>query len=136
MYLRAAVTELADLRPYRMHLKLDDAESVEVNALMVIVANGANAGGKIPLAPGARIDDGLLDLVVISRRSALGILRLIPAALRGTHIRRRGVTMHRAARLTLESTPAAWVNVDGETAGARPFEFRILPRALRIAVPV
>ena len=135
MYLRAAVTELADLKPYQMHLTLDDTESIEVEALMVIVANGPNAGGKIPLAPDASMDDGLLDIVIISRRSALGILRLIPSALRGTHLKRKGVTVRRAARLTLESTPSAWVNVDGETAGARPFEFQVLPRALRIAAP-
>ena len=135
MYLRAAITELADLKSYRMHLTFDDTESVEVEALMVIVANGPHAAGGIPLAPAARMDDGLLDIVIIPRKSAFGILRLIPSVLRGTHLKRKGVTLRRAASLTLESTPSAWVNVDGETAGARPFEFQVLPRALRVAVP-
>ena len=67
--------------------------------------------------------------------TALSILRLVPSVLRGTHARRNGVMVRRVTSLALHSEPAAWVNVDGETAGARPFEFRVLPGALRLAVP-
>ena len=102
---------------------------------MVIVANGPRAGAGIPFAPDARPDDGLLDVVVIEPRSVLGVLRLLPSVFRGTHLERRGVTIRGASSVALRTEPAAWVNVDGETAGARPFEFRLLKGALRVAVP-
>ena len=135
MYLRAAMSELADIRSYHMHLTIDGSDPVEVEAMMLIVANGAHAGAGIPFARQAAIDDGLLDVVIIEPRSTAAVLRLVPSVLRGTHARRSGVTVRRVTSLGLHSEPAAWVNVDGETAGARPFEFRVLPGALRLAVP-
>jgi diacylglycerol kinase (ATP) len=63
-YVGALLAELAVHRPATFTLTLDD-EPREVRAWFVVVANGPSYGGGMRIAPDARVDDGLLDVVVV-----------------------------------------------------------------------
>jgi len=68
-YLRAVLTSLRDYRPAEMAVGLDGADVWAGPAASVVVCNGASFGGGMRIAPGARPDDGVLDVV---RLGALG----------------------------------------------------------------
>jgi diacylglycerol kinase family enzyme len=103
--------------------------------LMVGLANGARIGGGAPLAPGARPDDGLVD-VLVSFSTSLPA-RLIYGALlrRGQHPRLRDVVTMRGREIAVLGEPVP-INVDGEI-GAPITERRwsVTPAAVQVMVP-
>jgi diacylglycerol kinase (ATP) len=111
-----------------------DGNVLELPALMVAVTNGPREGGGFFIAPGAKPDDGLLDLCMVREVSKLGMLGLIPHFMKGTHVSREPVTMAQARKITITSPDNLVAHADGEmlcTEGHR-IECEILPQRLRV----
>ncbi len=122
-------------RPRRVSLRLDEGEPFEVSVLTVAVANGRFFGGGMQVAPRARLDDGLLDVVVLAPRGVRETLALAPALYRGEVLSMPGVRWHRARRI--EVSLADWghpvlLDVDGEVPGVLPARFEVRPGALSL----
>ncbi len=134
-YLRSAAAALSDLRAYRTTLALDNSESFMLDLYNVVVAHGRYVGGGTLIAPEASIDDGLLDVILIQKRSAPELALLAAQVALGTHLTSDAVIYRRTPQLTVNSKPGMWFNVDGELVGNEPARFEILPRALKFIVP-
>ena len=134
-YLRSAAAALPELRAYQTTLAFDNTESLMLDLYNVVVANGRYVAGGTLIAPEASVDDGLLDIILIQKRSAPELALLAGAVALGTHLSSDAIVFRRAAKLTVNSKPGMWFNVDGELVGNEPARFEILPRALRFAVP-
>ena len=130
-YLRCAAAALPELRAYRTQIALDDKETLSESLYNVIVANGRYVAGGIPVAPEASPDDGLLDLVLIPERPAADLAILAPQMLMGNHLSSGSIIYRRASRISVNSKPGMWFNVDGELVGNEPAVFEVLPRALQ-----
>jgi YegS/Rv2252/BmrU family lipid kinase len=136
MYLWAAMRVLATdgKWPYPMRITVDGKPLPHQAVTMITVANGPRAGGGFLLAPDAQPDDGLLDVVLADQLGRLGILYLLPHALRGTHKGKKPVTMLQARHVLIEGERGLPGHVDGEvlcTQGRR-IEFEILPGRLKV----
>ncbi|MCL7960600.1 MAG: diacylglycerol kinase family lipid kinase [marine benthic group bacterium] len=129
----AALAQIRDIRPYALRLEVD-GQAIDTTALMVIMANGEYAGGRIRFAPGASTADGQLDLVVIHAVSALRLVTLVPRILSGRHAGHAGVSLYRATSVRIQSETDMWINLDGDTWQAGPALFEVVPGALRVAV--
>ena len=134
-YLRSAAAALPELRAYRTTLAFDNDESLTLELYNVVVANGRYVGGGTSIAPDAVLDDGLLDVVLIPKRSAAELALLAAQIAMGAHLSSESVLFRRASKLTVNSKPGMWFNVDGELVGNEPARFEILPRALRFIAP-
>lgn len=130
-YLRCAAAALPELRAYRTQIALDDKETISESLYNVIIANGRYVAGGIPVAPEALPDDGLLDLVLIPERPVADLAMLAPQMLTGNHLSSASIIYRRAARISVNSKPGMWFNVDGELVGNEPAVFQVLPRALQ-----
>ena len=100
-------------------------------ALLVTIANSPQFGNGARIAPSARLDDGLLDLVVFEEASRFGDDLRDAAAVHGR--RRAGARRVDAAdrARTIESDAPMTFHVDGEPVeGGTTLEVRVLPRAL------
>jgi len=107
----------------------------EARAILVTIANSAQFGNNARIAPGARVDDGELDLVVMQERSRFTTLRHMPRLFNGTVDRIPGCTIRRIREVTIESDQPMAYHVDGEpVAGGTKLKARIHPGALMIAV--
>lgn len=111
-----------------------DGKRRELEMMMVCVANGPREGGGFFIAPHARPDDGLFDLLIADRVSRWTILRLIPHFLRGTHAGRDPIMMTRARRVTIASSDDLVAHIDGEVlcTEGHQLTFEILPQRLRM----
>ncbi len=109
-------------------------QEMELPLLMVSVANGRRTGGMFLIAPQAVQDDGLLDVTLARQVSRLGIFRLIPYFIRGTHATQPTVTVDRTAHIVIASEQDLPVHVDGEImrTDAHRLEVRVLPSRLRV----
>jgi YegS/Rv2252/BmrU family lipid kinase len=106
----------------------------ETDISMAVACNGAWIGGLFFIAPRARNDDGLLQVVVADALNRRQVLRLAPSVLKGTHegIPEATFTDCRSLRIRLE--PACPVEADGEIRyrAASELDIRILPGRLRL----
>lgn len=135
-YRVAAVASFRDLPRHRVTVEWNGGEgSILTEAYSVIVANGRQAGAGIPVAPGARTDDGRLDLVVLEAGRATRVPGLVRDVLRGRHLDRDDVRRVRAERVSLRARPPMWVSLDGEVFGDEPLDVEVVPGALTLAVP-
>jgi diacylglycerol kinase (ATP) len=102
--------------------------------LLAVFSNGKHFGGSFHIAPGARVDDGELDAVLIRDVASLARLPLLARALIGKHLSSPHVDHRRTARtvLTFDETP--WFEADGELrrAAGPTVEVASVPGALRV----
>jgi YegS/Rv2252/BmrU family lipid kinase len=104
-------------------------------ALLVTIANSGQFGNGARIAPLARVDDGLLDLVVFEETSRLAAIATIPRLFIGGFDRVTGVSVRQIQRLTIACDRPIAFHVDGEPCeGATRLEARVHPAALRVAV--
>jgi diacylglycerol kinase (ATP) len=71
---------------------------------------------------------------LIPQRPAPEIALLTATILLGKNLKDDFVTFRRARRVSIESRPGMWFNVDGELVGNAPAEFEIIPKALHFVV--
>ena len=133
-YLRSAAAALAELHAYRTTVICDDSEKLVLDLYNVIIANGRFVAGGLPIAPQADLSDGLLDVVLVPKRSAAETALLAAEMLLGKHLSGDSVTFRRAKKISVRSEPGMWFNADGELVGNEPTVFQILPRALDFVV--
>ena len=100
----------------------------------VAIANGRFFGGGLAMAPDARLDDGLLDVVVLGDLPRRTLLRNLHRFYAGTHLDLEGVQAVRGRHVTAipQADTPVLLDVDGEPMGQLPASFRIHPRTLRI----
>ncbi len=136
-FLVAGMRTLVDLKPWPVHIALDDEAPRFVRAINILAGNGRYQGGGMHMLPEARLDDGLIDVLVVPEMSAARQVQMALYSHQGRMLELPGVWSARAKRL--EVTPAAEaepmpLEMDGEARGTAPVVFEVLPAALRLAV--
>ncbi|MCU1526501.1 MAG: hypothetical protein JWP75_264 [Frondihabitans sp.] len=129
----ALALELLRLGQVDYEIVLDGVPSV-VAGTLVSVGNAGTVGGGIALMPGAVLDDGLLEVLVVDRLSRFEFLRLFPRVAKGRHLDDPRVNVHRVRRASL-SAPGVIAYGDGERLGPLPIEIEVVPGALRVLAP-
>jgi YegS/Rv2252/BmrU family lipid kinase len=107
----------------------------DVAGAAVFIGNGRYYGGRYPLFPDAKLDDGLLDVCVLTRTRLLDLLHHGPAILFGRHTRQRGVVYFQSAEFSCRSAAGTPLELDGEDAGDCPVRFSVKPNSLRVVIP-
>ena len=115
-----------------MQVKCDDREFAG-RMFLVSAGNAEIVGaGTMRLSPGARTDDGMLNVNVVEELGRLEVARWFPRLLMGTHTTHPKVHYFPANSVSIESQPAMEVQVDGELFGCTPATFTVKPKALRV----
>lgn len=109
--------------------------SRRMRAYTVVVANTGSYGRGLRVAPGARPDDGLLDVVVIERFRRRGFPGLLREMASGAHVRRPEVSVVRGPEATIAADAPLVAYADGEPLGPLPVRIRVRERALRVLAP-
>jgi YegS/Rv2252/BmrU family lipid kinase len=138
VYAYSVPRALAAWRPARFEITVDDAEPMSFTGWSVAIANSQAFGGGMFVAPHAKLDDGLFDIVMID--STVGKLRYLsnlPKVFKGTHVDGDGVTELHAAgsKVAVSADRDFAVYADGEHITDLPAILRVLPRALRVIAP-
>lgn len=130
----AAIGALIAWRERRVRVTVDDRDAFECSSNLLAVANGVYAGGGMMFAPGARPDDGLIDVLLAADINRATILRELPRIRRGAHLDNKSVRTLRCTRVRIETTTqdALPVEADGNVRGHTPAQFQIVPAAIRI----
>jgi diacylglycerol kinase (ATP) len=98
--------------------------------LLVDVSNGRRAGGGFHVAPLAKADDGLFDIVMVDSLTVLQRLRYLPVIEKGKHLHLSFIHHFRTKNITIKSKELIQYHLDGEYDEATKLEIEILPGAL------
>ena len=122
--------------PYRpIEVHLDGKLVFAPVPAVAFIGNISEYGTRFPVLPGARPDDGLLDLCVIPVKSPADSIRQFLLSAAGEHILDEGVVYARGTEIRVDSPDPVPVQIDGDPAGFTPVVFSLLPRRLAFIVP-
>jgi YegS/Rv2252/BmrU family lipid kinase len=122
-------------KPRRVSVQVDGAAPAERTIFTGMIASAENGGGGMKLAPGAVIDDGLLDFIEFGALSRGEILfKVMPGLYKGRHIRHPKVSTSRGRAFRFECAEQTLVDIDGETVGNLPLAITVLERLVLVPV--
>lgn len=134
----STLQEVLDLNYTTVRIRIDGGDERPLNTINFSVANARYFGGGMKIAPDAKLDDGLLDVVNIGDITSARILLNAYTLYRGTHLDLREVKSSPACRV--EASPVnpsceIHIEIDGELPGKLPAVWEIIPGALKVRVP-
>lgn len=135
-YLYAIVLAMKEFELIEAQVDVDGERIHDGPALLVSAQNGPRSGGSFLFAPGARLDDGLLDVVIGGAISRAGTMAILPRLMRGRHLDHPAVRLVRGRQIRIVWAAARTFHTEGEVGTpARVFEIEVVPRALRVIAP-
>lgn len=134
MYVAGIFRTLAHYRPAQMRVRLDGVPW-DAKAFLVAVGNAPAYAGGVRMCPGARPDDGELEVVRIGDVRKVEVLWLLPRLYRGRHLHHPKVARAAAREVDVDAEVPLAVHADGEPAGTTPARFRVQAGALQVVAP-
>ena len=132
-YLLGVAAAVRRFKPLKAELTLD-GEPVSGEFSIVSIANGQYFGGGMRVAPEAKIDDGLFDVVLVQKVPRWKVVLLMPTFITGHFVRLSITRVRRCREVTLRAQHLT-INVDGELRDVPEATFRIAAGALTVGRP-
>jgi len=136
-YLSHVLGGLATLVSYknkRITLCVENETEDVFNCAMLVIANGAYFGGGMHMAPNAKPNDGLLDMVIFGDMGKSELLKIWTMTYKGHHVSHDKVRLLKIRNVTIQCAEKILVEADGELLGEGPVSFSVVPSALNIVV--
>ena len=125
----AMIEKILALRAHRYQLRLD-GDSVEVEATLVTVANGASYGGGMKVCPDAELNDGFFDVMVLGKVSRIELLKVFPKVYSGRHVGHPAVTFYRCREIEILGSGSSFA--DGEPISSLPLTAECVSSAVKV----
>ena len=112
-----------------------DDKKIEDEFIFIIACNSIHVGKGMKMAPKARLDDGLIDLIVIrSGVSRTRLLQVLPKLFDGSHINEPELEYYQTSQFSLIPETDEILNIDGEIMGSTPIQVNVIPKAFEMFV--
>jgi diacylglycerol kinase (ATP) len=134
VYLYAIFRVLPRFTPRPVRLRSEDGTR-DVQIMFAAVGNTRQYGGGIRITPAAVVDDGLLDLCIVHETTRMELLKTLPKAYTGAHVKSPFVESARGREFHFTSEQAMAVYADGEPLTRTPVSFGLAGERLRVIVP-
>lgn len=134
----SALQEVLNPEPVAVKVRIDNGKESIVQTLCLCVANSRFFGGGMMIAPDAKLNDGLLDIINVGDLKTAKIIANALNLYRGTHLHLDEVKNTHAKRIEILPTgpdQQVPIEIDGEMPGRLPAIYEIVPNSLRIRVP-
>ena len=124
-----ALRKFFENKPGIMKVEMDD-KVVEASTQIVTASNAPMMGKNMLVAPGAKMDDGMLDVVLYDGMGEAALVKHFMAAAGGTP---EELPVHRARRVRITTDQPVHAHADKDlSAKHRVVEMEILPRSLTV----
>ena len=133
-YLTGLLFSFIGYRNKPVILRIGDQTQEKAKVLSVIVANGQYYGGGMHIAPQAKPDDNLFDMVIVGDLGKFDLIKTMPRVYKGTHLTHPKVRLEKDTCITIESSRNFLLHADGELLGEGPVSFSLIPKGLCLAI--
>jgi YegS/Rv2252/BmrU family lipid kinase len=134
VYIYSALRAIRGWKPASFQVTVD-GERHEVTGYSVAAANSKAYGGGLYLLPDAALDDGELDVLMVSHHGKLAFLRSLVRVVKGTHLESPHARLARGSVVEVRADRQFVVYADGDPVGATPARITVRRRVLRVIVP-
>ena len=118
----------------RIALRVEEEVEDTCVCTMVVIANGSYFGGGMCIAPDAKPDDGLLDMIIFGDMRKSEMMKIWQMTYNGRHVSHHKVRSRKIRSVAIQCDEKVLVEADGELLGEGPVSFSVLPSALSIVV--
>ena len=118
-----------------VNLTLDDESKIEVETMLVTIANTPLIGAKNLVAPDASMEDGLLDIAVYPDFSKTDLLAYFAKTAHEGSTPDGTIQRYRARKIKVKSSPTLDVAAEGIILGKGTARIKLLPGARRVRAP-
>jgi diacylglycerol kinase (ATP) len=132
-YTIAMTLELINLKRINYTLTMDGVVT-ETGATLVCVGNGESLGGGMKVTPTAKVDDGLLDVLIVQPLSRTAFLRIFPKVFTGDHVKDPRVEVRKVKHIRIEADGVVGY-ADGDRFAPLPIDIEVRPGALTVLAP-
>ncbi|MDI6845914.1 MAG: diacylglycerol kinase family lipid kinase [Candidatus Saccharicenans sp.] len=133
-YVRCLVEAMLKFKGHEVKISVDGKDLPSNRYLIGAIANGKIFGKGMKIAPEARLEDGLFDIILVKTLSFLEFCLHGWKLINGSHLSYHKVSMERGQRVMvtpLRPEPVL-IELDGEQVGSLPALFEIIPRSLPV----
>ncbi len=135
-YFRIAMEEAYHAKCNIFEIRIDDKEPITREALLVVAANATSFGYDFKVAPAARMDDGLLELVLANKRPKPLYFLAAPRMITGNLDSASFYERHSCKKVEITFRDDTYVHIDGEGFPApKKLVYEIIPEAIDLMVP-
>lgn len=132
-YNLAILATLSVFKPISFTFTFDGVMETQ-DAMLIAIGNGISYGGGMKVCPGAKHDDGLLDVTILDAVGKITFLRAFPGVFKGTHVNEPYVQV-RQIKVAKIDAPGQVVYADGERIGEVPATIEARPGSLKVLGP-
>lgn len=129
-FMAMVLRKIFSYRSISYRIIVDEKQFPEKKYLMIDISNGSRAGGGFHIAPQAKANDGLFDVVLIDALHSLKRLRWLPVIEKGKHLGLPFIHHSRAKNIIIESKQMIQYHLEGEYYSADKLEVEIIPGKL------
>ncbi len=133
-YYLKGLGELPNFRSLPLRITADGMSSEE-DVLLFLVTNSSTVAGFPSLAPHAKIDDGLLDMIAVRRCSLPELMTLFLHFLKGSHHSSKHLIYLQAKELQITCQETVESDLDGERGPDLPLKITTIPAAIQVFCP-
>jgi diacylglycerol kinase (ATP) len=131
-YLKGAA-KLPDMEPVSLQVTVDGQEYC-YQAIMFVLLNGQGSGGIPEIVPGARMDDGKMDLLIVKDQTPVQFVGTLGNIVLGKPVDASAVAYLRGTRFRLQAEAAMETDLDGEPGPALPWSVDVIPGGIGVRV--
>jgi len=102
------------------------------NFSFIIACNTIHTGKGMKIAPKAKLDDGLIDLIVVPKTNIINLLKMFPKIFDGSHINNEILDYYQVKQFSLIPKTNEKLNIDGEVYGKTPIDVSVMKEAIAI----
>lgn len=135
-YILSTLFALKEFKPYNTYIKYDNNKKKfnSEKVFFISISNSKFTGGKIMIAPEAKYNDGLMDVVILHDITRLRFLNGFRKVFKGKHINDKGCLYFKTKNVEIQSNPDFFLMPDGELEGKSPVKIRIIPEQIKLVI--
>lgn len=115
-YFKSSVAQLFDVKPYRFELSVDDKVE-QIEAKMLVIANGNKYGTGALINPVGQMNDGLFEIIALDPAGIEDLVMISIALFRGNLNEMEAVRIWQASKADIQNLDGADFQIDGELLG-------------------
>ena len=142
-YVKQVVKNFFSAKPYEFEIKLP-GKKIETSAYFISIANSNQFGNHFTIAPKASLDDGMLDVVILTDQNKLSLilqtLKQVAGKVKlqtgGVESEGRHVVYFQTKEVSILNKSSAPLHIDGDPAESAPkIEVRVEAGSFRLLKP-
>ncbi|MEP6617530.1 MAG: YegS/Rv2252/BmrU family lipid kinase [Ginsengibacter sp.] len=124
-YMLAVLKQVLFYKEKRFKIEYDQ-QVIDDKFLLCVICNSSSMGGGFKVAPGSRIDDGVLDVVLCRKLGLLKRLRYLPVIEKGRHLNLEFIRHFKAVKLRISCNQEVFIQLDGELRSGKSFDITVM----------